>query len=75
MASETLWSERRGGILGTREPLGPEEARRKELERAMRLLAAGVKPQDILSEMSWRLINKLLHAPLVALQADDRCKR
>jgi glutamyl-tRNA reductase len=51
-----------------RRPLPPEEARREELARALRRLAAGAEPQHVLDEMSRRLANKLLHVPTVALE-------
>ena len=48
--------------------LSLEDARREELERALRRLAAGVEPRIVIEEMSRRLANKLLHAPIVALR-------
>ncbi|MGE0875083.1 MAG: glutamyl-tRNA reductase [Burkholderiales bacterium] len=54
---------------------GAEEARRNELERAMRLLARGDDPKAVLEALSQGLTNKLLHAPTQALHdaaADER---
>jgi glutamyl-tRNA reductase len=44
-----------------------ERARRNELERAQRRLAAGEDPQRVLDELSRGLTNKLMHAPTQAL--------
>jgi glutamyl-tRNA reductase len=44
-----------------------EEARRAELDRAMRLLARGDDPKAVLEALSHGLTNKLLHAPTQAL--------
>ncbi|HLS87140.1 MAG TPA: hypothetical protein VK043_12660 [Burkholderiales bacterium] len=38
-----------------------EQARRAELERALRRIAHGEEPQRVMDEMSRRLANKLLH--------------
>ena len=46
----------------------PEHARRHELERALRRLAAGAEPRGVLEEMSRRLANKLLHPSTVGLR-------
>ena len=43
--------------------LSPEEARRVELERALRLLRNGRAPGQVIETLSRRLTNKLLHAP------------
>jgi glutamyl-tRNA reductase len=50
-----------------------ERARRNELERAQRRLAAGEDPQRVLDELSRSLTNKLMHPPTHALNqaADD----
>ncbi len=45
----------------------PEESRRAELERALRLLRSGKDPVEILEALSQRLTSKLLHAPTKAL--------
>jgi glutamyl-tRNA reductase len=39
-----------------------------ELERALRLLHAGRDPAAVIEELSWRLTNKLLHEPTLALR-------
>jgi glutamyl-tRNA reductase len=39
-----------------------------ELERARRLLHAGRDPAAVIEELSWRLTNKLLHEPTLALR-------
>lgn len=44
-----------------------EDARRAEFERAVRLLARGAPPAEVIDLLSQRLTNKLLHAPLLAL--------
>jgi glutamyl-tRNA reductase len=44
-----------------------EQARRHELERALRLLARGDEPAKVLEALSQGLTNKLLHAPTQAL--------
>ena len=44
-----------------------EEARRHEVERAMRLLARGDDPKQVLESLSQGLTNKLMHAPTQAL--------
>jgi glutamyl-tRNA reductase len=54
---------------------GAEEARRLELERAMRLLARGDDPKAVLEALSQGLTNKLMHGPTQALHdaaADER---
>ncbi len=40
-----------------------DEARREELERALKLLARGEEPRQVLDALSQGLVNKLLHAP------------
>ena len=45
-----------------------EDARRRELERALRRLAAGAEPRGVIEEMSRRLANKLLHPATVRLR-------
>jgi glutamyl-tRNA reductase len=52
-----------------------ENARRAELDRAMRMLARGDDPKSVLEALSHGLTNKLLHAPTRALHeaaGDDR---
>ena len=44
-----------------------EDARRHELERALRLLAKGEEPKQVLESLSQGLTNKLMHAPTQAL--------
>jgi glutamyl-tRNA reductase len=45
-----------------------EEARRAELERALRLLERGEAPVQVMERLSQTLTNKLLHAPTQALK-------
>jgi len=52
-----------------------ERARRHELERALRRIAKGEQPQQVLEALSQALTNKLLHGPTSALhhaQESDR---
>ncbi|MBW8905067.1 MAG: glutamyl-tRNA reductase [Betaproteobacteria bacterium] len=44
-----------------------DDARREELERALRALARGETPAKVLEALSQGLVNKLLHAPTQAL--------
>ena len=44
-----------------------EEARRHELERAMKLLARGDDPKAVMEALSQGLVNKLMHGPTQAL--------
>src|SRR5437868_4708367 len=44
-----------------------DEARREELDRALRLLARGEEPAKVLDALSQGLVNKLMHAPTQAL--------
>jgi glutamyl-tRNA reductase len=44
-----------------------EEARRHEVERALKLLAKGDDPKQVLEALSQGLTNKLMHAPTQAL--------
>jgi glutamyl-tRNA reductase len=46
---------------------GAEDARRLEMERALRLLARGDDPKHVLESLSQGLTNKLMHAPTQAL--------
>ena len=48
-----------------------EEARRHEVERALRLLARGDDPKTVLEALSHGLTNKLLHAPTHALNQGE----
>ncbi len=48
-----------------------EEARRHEVERALRLLARGDDPKAVLEALSHGLTNKLLHAPTHALNQGE----
>jgi glutamyl-tRNA reductase len=45
-----------------------DEARREELERALRLLRSGRDAVEVARALSRRLTNKLLHAPTQALR-------
>jgi glutamyl-tRNA reductase len=51
-------------------PLSPtiEDARRQELERALRLLRSGRDAAQVLEALSRRLTNKLLHEPTQELR-------
>ena len=49
--------------------------RAMELERARRLLAGGTPPEEVLEAFARGLTNKLLHAPLVALNAAGDAER
>ena len=44
-----------------------DESRREELERALRALARGEPPAQVLEALSQGLVNKLMHAPTQAL--------
>lgn len=44
-----------------------ERARRHELEHALKLLAKGEDPAAVLDQLSYRLTNKLMHAPTQTL--------
>src|SRR5919201_2271625 len=44
-----------------------DDARREELERALRLLGRGEPPEKVLEALSHGLVNKLMHAPTQAL--------
>ncbi|MFO1362386.1 MAG: glutamyl-tRNA reductase [Burkholderiales bacterium] len=46
---------------------GAEDARRHEVERALRLLARGDDPRQVLEALSHGLTNKLMHGPTQAL--------
>jgi glutamyl-tRNA reductase len=48
-----------------------EQARRHEIERALRMLARGEDPVRVLEALSHGLTNKLLHAPTQALHESD----
>jgi glutamyl-tRNA reductase len=48
---------------------GAEDARRQELERALKLLARGDDPKSVLEALSQGLTNKLMHGPTQALNA------
>lgn len=45
-----------------------EDARRRELERALRLLRGGRGAAQVMEALSRRLTNKLLHGPTRALR-------
>lgn len=47
--------------------LTAEESRRNELERALNLLRAGKNAVHVMEALSYRLTNKLLHAPTKAI--------
>lgn len=47
----------------------PEESRRRELDRALRLLRGGKDPALVAQALAQRLTAKLLHAPLKAMTA------
>lgn len=49
---------------------GIEDARRRELERALRLLQAGRDAAEVMEALSRRLTNKLLHGPTRALREE-----
>jgi len=44
-----------------------ESMRRREIERAQRLLARGESPESVLEQLSQALTNKFLHAPISVL--------
>jgi glutamyl-tRNA reductase len=44
-----------------------DDARRAELERALKALARGEEPRQVLDALSQGLVNKLLHAPTQVL--------
>lgn len=48
-----------------------ERNRRHELDHAMKRLTAGDPPEKVLEQLSLRLTNKFLHAPIQALQLSD----
>ncbi len=48
-----------------------EEARLREVERAVRMLARGDDPKTVLEALSHGLTNKLMHAPTEALNQGD----
>lgn len=48
-----------------------EEARQREVERAVRMLGRGDDPKTVLEALSHGLTNKLLHAPTQALNQGD----
>ncbi len=52
-----------------------EAARRAEVDRALRLLARGDDPKQVVEMMSHGLTNKLLHAPTKALHDADTDER
>jgi glutamyl-tRNA reductase len=49
--------------------------RQAELERARRMLAGGAKPDAVIEALARGLSNKLLHAPLAALNAAGDAER
>jgi len=52
-----------------------EATRRLELERALRLLARGDEPKQVLEALSQGLVNKLLHGPTQALNEAAAAER
>jgi glutamyl-tRNA reductase len=52
-----------------------EEARRGELERALRMLARGDDPKTVVEALSHGITNKLLHAPTQALNEVPAAER
>jgi glutamyl-tRNA reductase len=70
------WMQSREGVPLVRALRGrADEARRDELERALRMLARGDAPEQVLEALSQGLMNKLLHAPTQALneaQGEER---
>lgn len=46
---------------------GARRARRHEMEHALKLLAKGEDPAAVLDQLSYRLTNKLMHAPTQTL--------
>jgi glutamyl-tRNA reductase len=50
-------------------PCSAEQARERELERALRLLRSGRNAASVGEALSRRLTNKLLHASIRALRA------
>jgi glutamyl-tRNA reductase len=52
-----------------------DELRSAELERARRMLAGGAAPDKVLEALARGLTNKLLHAPLSALNAAGEAER
>ena len=54
-----------------------EEARGEEVQRALKLLARGDDPKQVLEALSHGLTNKLMHAPTQALNeasAEERSR-
>jgi hypothetical protein len=60
-----------GAMQPTRFSHSPEQARRLELERALRQLQSGKDPETVLLVLSRRLMNKILH-PAAAAQEGNR---
>ncbi|MDY0072059.1 MAG: glutamyl-tRNA reductase [Thauera sp.] len=52
-----------------------ESLRKSELERALRLLARGDDPQQVLDALSQGLTNKLMHAPTRFLNQADKARK
>jgi glutamyl-tRNA reductase len=52
-----------------------EETRQHEIDRALRMLARGEDPRQVLEALSHGLTNKLLHAPTQALHEADAEER
>jgi glutamyl-tRNA reductase len=52
-----------------------ERVRRHEIEHAMKSLARGEAPEQVMEQLSQRLINKLLHAPTQALNVSEGNER
>jgi glutamyl-tRNA reductase len=63
------WMRSRETVPLIRELRGQaDEARRQELDRALKALARGEDPAAVLERLSHGLTNKLLHAPTQALK-------
>ena len=52
-----------------------DELRVAELDKARRMLAGGAAPEKVLESLARGLTNKLLHAPLAALNAANEAER
>jgi glutamyl-tRNA reductase len=52
-----------------------DQLRSAELEKARRMLAGGAAPEKVLESLARGLTNKLLHAPLAALNSAGDAER